>query len=77
MSVVKDFVSTLPLLNASTSMNVCLHRMVNLSVTLGLIVPTLKVALNANVKLVMKVMGTNAPRLIYVHLQGDVIMVNV
>lgn len=51
--------------------------MVNLSVTLGLIVPTLKVALNANVKLVMKVMGTNAPRLIYVHLQGDVIMVNV
>ena len=49
----------------------------NLYVTPGLIVPTLKVALNANVKMAMKVMDTNAPRLIYVHLQGDVIMVNV
>lgn len=51
--------------------------MVTLYVTPGLTVPTLKVVSNANVKMVMKVMGTNAPRLIYVHLQGDVIMANV
>ena len=48
----------------------------NLYVTPGPIVLILKAALNANVKMVMKVMGTNAPRSIYVHPQGDAIMVN-
>ena len=50
--------------------------MVNLYVIPGPIVLILKVALNANVKMVTKVMVTNAPKSIYVHLQEGAIMVN-
>ena len=48
----------------------------NLYATPGPIVLTLKVALNANVKMAMRAMGSNALKSIYAHPQADVPMVN-